>query len=337
MQEEKKKPGKNYLLLITKFWKAHRVCHFTKNERVLYDTVLGTFNDMDWPEKLNATHSMFTQESELNYRALHEARKGLAKRGFLYYKSKAGSKKVVYSLDPFPGCMVFADEPEENDSDKSESEPAEIDSGTDITPPPAPSSDRPLKKALSAMLSDDPPPEAYSPDGDHPLDDGIPRSWPELQRNLNELNIPPGDYQKIVQLSDYGRKGHPVWKAFHEINRRKGTKDVVKNPGSWIQWYIKQAPPATAPVAPAPSPPPEASGIPVDRPPDDGAERDWEKLKSRLKELKCTPIAINQIAILSGYGKTDNPVWNALEEIRNSGDILYPGKWIVEYIRKNTT
>jgi len=335
MQEEKKKPGKNYLLLITKFWKEHRICHFTKNERVLYDTVLGTFNDMDWPEKLNATHSMFTQESELNYRALHEARKGLAKRGFLYYKSKAGSKKVVYSLDPFPGCMVFADEPEENDSDKPRSE---TDSGTDITPTPAPSSDRPLKKALSALLSDDPTPEAYK---DTPPDDGIKRNYEGLQERLRKIKCPPDLFKTIVNWSNYGQSEHKIWEILDKIRDDKGLKMPLDFLKSRMQKAIAEGYVATPiyEVASSPSAPePPAPDIADFRPPDDGAERDWDKLKSRLKELKCPPVAINRIAVLSGYGKIDNPVWEAVKEIRNKGDdIPQPGKWIIDYIRENTT
>jgi hypothetical protein len=91
------------------------------------------------------------------------------------------------------------------------------------------------------------------------------------------------------------------------------------------------------PPAPSPSPPPEPA-IEAFAPPDDGVERKWDELKSRLKELKCPPVAINRIAVLSGYGKIDNPVWDAVKEIRNKGDdVIQPGKWIIDYIRKNSS
>lgn len=335
----------NYIQLINKFHEKDSDDKFSRTEGWMYFRLLDMFNEKKWPKFLRRDTSEILGLLRVNYRTMHAARKVLIDRGLIYVKTQPGCRSAIYSLLPLPDGIDPVRSTEFNmkfyAAEGVESDNSELDETTPETATSSPTPERTtgIKKGVIRQQPSSPPPnEPYSPDGDHPPDDGIDRSWPELQRNLNELNIPPGDYQKIVQLSDYGRKGHPVWKAFHEINRRKGTKGAIERPGSWIQWYIKQAPStATAPVTPAPSPSPEVSGIQADRPPNDGAERDWDKLKSRLKELKCTPIAINQIAILSGYGKTDNPVWNALEEIGNSGDILYPGKWIVEYIRKNTT
>ncbi|MBF0649160.1 hypothetical protein IR083_10040 [Dysgonomonas sp. GY75] len=321
----------SYINLINDFWDQNEIQIFKAGEQRLYFYILKVLNKSGWRKQVNRTNAFIQGELGMSYNSLKRAREGLRARGMIHFKSKNGVANVIYSLEPFA------------DENPASGTPADSDSGTDTTPPPSP--DRPIKKALSTLLSDSPPSETYSPDKDNPPDDGIDRNWPDLKRNLNELKVLPGDYQKIVQLSNYGRISHPVWKAFHEISRRKGSKDAVKNPGSWILWYIKENPPvAAAPAVPAPStPPPEPPAPDIDDfiPPDDGAERDWEKLKSRLKELQCPWRGIQIIGELSGYGKTDSPVWDALEKSCNRSKpnikSLPHGAWIIDYIRKNSS
>lgn len=320
----------SYLDRVIKFRKLARQEKLKCSVKEVYSAFLVIFNEWGWKKQIRLTYSDIQSEANLSINSIKRAMIELRELELIDYRSKQGSKYIFVHLDELiPENVSYDDLVKARVKRKKKyADTSELDETTTQTIP-----NDPVTGPSAA------PNSVYSPDGDHPPDDGIDRSWPELQRNLNELNIPPGDYQKIVQLSDYGRKGHPVWKAFHEINRKKGTKGAIERPGSWIQWYIKQAPStATAPVTPAPSPSPEVSGIQADRPPNDGAERDWDKLKSQLKELKCPPVAINRIAVLSGYGKLDNPVWDAVKEIQNKGDaVIQPGKWIIDYIRENTT
>jgi hypothetical protein len=323
----------SYLDRVIKFRKLSKEEKLRCSVKEVYSSFLVIFNERGWKKQIRITYPDIQVEANLSLNAIKRAMMELKELGLIDYRSKQGSKYIFCCIDE-----LFPDDTSYDDLAKAREKSRKKYTGTANPEEPEPTAAISVPEPKGGVIHRQPPSnDTYSPDGDHPPDDGIPRSWPELQRNLNELNIPPGDYQKIVQLSDYGRKGHPVWKAFHEISRKKGTKGAIERPGSWIQWYIKQAPPtATVPAAPAPSPPPEASGIPADRPPNDGAERDWDKLKSRLKELKCPPVAINRIAVLSGYGKLDSPVWSAVEEIRNKGDdIIQPGKWIIDYIREN--
>ncbi|MDR2003982.1 MAG: hypothetical protein LBQ74_13200 [Prevotella sp.] len=316
----------SYINLINDFWDQNEIQIFKAGEQRLYFYILKVLNKSGWRKQVNRTNAFIQGELGMSYNSLKRAREGLRARGMIHFKSKNGVANVIYSLESFP---------DENPVPNKSSEPV-----PDTTP--APSTDRPVKKALSALLSDNQPPEAYNPDKDTPPDDGIDRNWADLKRNLNELNIPPDKYREIVQLSNYGQKYHPVWKAFDEIRKKKGTKSAIQQPGPWILWYIKQARPA--PVVPVPSPPPlEPSAPDIDEfiPPDDGVERDWEKLKSRLKELECPWRGIQLIGELSGYGKTDSPVWDALEKSRNRSKLniknIPHGAWIIDYIRKNSS
>lgn len=336
----------SYVELLKEFFLYDRMRPFSKNAKVLYMHILDELNGLFWPPFHVSTNGEIAKQARLNYRAMHDASKELAARGFIYIKTRSGSKFAVYSLEPLPddmdvtviGNKLYKPKKTANNSSEQQEIPDKQSPAADMSANPERTTG--IKRGVIRQQPVSAPPnEPYSPDGDHPPDDGVPRNWERLKERLNGLNIPPGDYRKIVQLSDYGRKEHPVWKALNELDSRKGTKDAVRNPGAWIQWHINQNPPkATAPAEAVPAPSPPVSDMPAERPPNDGAERDWDKLKSILKELKCPPMAINRIAVLSGYGKTDNPVWNAVEEIRNKGDdILQPGKWIIDYIRDNTT
>jgi|GEM_PF-3253145 len=339
---------KSYVELIIDANDKHEANPFPDSALLLYHAILARFNRAGrekkvWPKFLKINNQILRGSIRKSYNTYKAALESLKEREMIDYRSKNGYRDIILSLEAIPEGVTASDKISNDGNSiryknaKVAANPEEPETTTNNNPVPGFTSgpeDGVIRRQPPSSSS--PPNEIYSLAGDHPPDDGISRNWADLKRNLNELNIPPGDYQKIVQLSDYGRKRHPVWKAFHEINRRKGSKDAVKNPGSWIQWYIKQAPPPA--VGPAPSSPPESPDIPADRPPNDGAERDWDKLKSRLKELKCPPVAINRIAVLSGYGKIDNPVWDAVKEIRNKGDdIPQPGKWIIDYIRENTS
>lgn len=335
----------SYLDRVIRFQKLIRQEKIKSSVRTVYMSFLDIFNEYGWKKQIRITYPEIQFVANLSLNSIKRAMIELRELGLMDYRSKQGSKYIYIHIDGLiPDDISYDDLVKErtklNKKYSKSGEPDDNQSSSTVSDTPAPAApERSPKGGVTRRQPPAPPNEPYSPDGDHPPDDGVPRNWERLKERLNGLNIPPGDYRKIVQLSDYGRKEHPVWKALNELDSRKGTKDAVKSPGAWIQWYINQNPPkATAPAEAVPAPSPPVSDMPANRPPNDGAERDWDKLKSILKELKCPPVAINRIAVLSGYGKTDNPVWNAVEEIRNKGDdILQPGKWIIDYIRDNTT
>ncbi|GAB6120976.1 hypothetical protein [Dysgonomonas termitidis] len=323
----------SYLDRVVKFQKLIRQEKLKSSVRTVYMSFLDIFNEYGWKKQIRITYNEIQFVANLSLNSIKRAIIELKELELMDYRSKQGSKYIFIHLDGLiPEDTSYDDLVKMRaKSKKKYVEPSEPDDTPIPTSSPGPK---------GGVIRRQPPSnETYSPDGDHPPDDGLSRNWDDLKRNLSELNIPPGDYQKIVQLSNYGQIGHPVWKAFHEIGKRKGSKDAVKNPGAWIQWYINENPPsATAPVAPAPSPPPETPEMPELRPPDDGVERDWEVLKSRLEEMRCTWRGIHQIAELSGYGKTGSPVWDALEKVRDRKDKdIPPGAWIIEYLNKNTS
>lgn len=72
---------------------------------------------------------------------------------------------------------------------------------------------------------------------DSPPSDGVNRNYEALARNLNALNIPPDDFNKICELSNYGEIGSAVWKAFESI---KSSQGKITMPGKYIISIIRK-------------------------------------------------------------------------------------------------
>ena len=72
---------------------------------------------------------------------------------------------------------------------------------------------------------------------DSPPSDGVNRNYEALVRNLNALNIPPDDFNKICELSNYGEIGNSVWKAFESIKKSSGK---ITMPGKYIISIIRK-------------------------------------------------------------------------------------------------
>lgn len=338
--------AKSYVELIIELNKEHRSNPFTDSALLLYHAILARFNDTGtkdkpWKRYIKISNIILRGDIRKSYNTYKAALDMLKEREIIDYRSKNGYRDIILSLEPIPEGVSASDKLSADGNSilhKGHKVTAQASSpGTAATErSPGPKGGVIRRQPLS---NSPPHNETYSPDGDHPPDDGVDRRWERLKERLDELNVPLEDYKKIVQLSDYGRKEHPVWKALNELDARKGSKDAVRNPGSWIQWYINQAPPGAAvPAVPTPSPPLPESPASIDiadfHAPDDGIERDWDKLKSRLVELKCTSSIIVRIALLSDYGKIGNAVWDALEKIPDK-NIKNPGPWISDYIQEH--
>jgi len=64
-----------------------------------------------------------------------------------------------------------------------------------------------------------------------PPEDNIERNWPALVRRLEAFNVPIKETNEIIVMSNYGEKGHPIWKAFSTIDNSQGQ---IKMPVNFI-------------------------------------------------------------------------------------------------------
>lgn len=101
----------------------------------------------------------------------------------------------------------------ENDSKKSKEKKR-------ISPPQSPTGGSGGGEIFFNLSGDDTPPS-----------DGVQRNYEGLMRNLSLLQLPPDEYNRICELSNYGEIGNPVWKTFEDI-RSSGGK--ITQPGKFI-------------------------------------------------------------------------------------------------------
>lgn len=208
----------SYINLINDFWDQNEVQIFKPGEQRLYFYLLKMFNKSGWKKQVKRINAFIQGELGMSYSSLKRARDGLKERGLIDFRSQQGKRDVIYSLEPLPEEKVPSNETATGTDNRASMVPQPVNrtrrqsyragsgsSRTGSLPPPSNS-----------------PPGAYNPDGDHPPDDGVGRNWEALKRKLKELNCPPDDFAKIVQLSDYGRLGHPVWKTFGKIAESNG-------------------------------------------------------------------------------------------------------------------
>jgi len=208
----------SYINLINDFWDQNEIQMFKPGEQRLYLYLLKVFNRSGWKRQINRTNTFIQGELGMSYSALKRARDGLKERGQIDFRSQQGKKDVTYSLEPLP---------EENTAATGTA--AETENQTGIAPQPANRIRRSGNRTITrtSQTGSSPPPSSspsgiYDPEGDHPPDDGVSRNWDGLKRKLKELNCPSGEFARIVQLSDYGRIGHPVWQAFKKITESRG-------------------------------------------------------------------------------------------------------------------
>ena len=64
-----------------------------------------------------------------------------------------------------------------------------------------------------------------------PPEDNIDRNWQALVRRLKAYNAPIKVTNQIIELTNYGEKGHSIWKAFTTIDNSQGQ---IKMPINFI-------------------------------------------------------------------------------------------------------
>ncbi|MBF0649166.1 hypothetical protein IR083_10070 [Dysgonomonas sp. GY75] len=87
-----------YIKLLNDFHRSIKYSGFTKNEIVLYYSILATFNESGWPENINRSNLHIQSESGLSYNAMNEARRSLMERGMLYFEPQQNGKDAIYGL-----------------------------------------------------------------------------------------------------------------------------------------------------------------------------------------------------------------------------------------------
>lgn len=202
----------SYINLINDFWDQNEIEIFKPGEQRLYFYLLKVFNKSGWKREVNRTNTFIQGELGMSYSSLKRARDGLKTRGLIDFRSQQGKKDVTYSLQPLPEENVPSNETA-----------AETGNQPGVAPQPIRRARNQGYRANSrTSRTGTSPPGTYNPDGDHPPDDGVDRNWDGLKRKLKEFNCPPDDFVKIVQLSDYGKIGHPIWKTFRLIIESNG-------------------------------------------------------------------------------------------------------------------
>ncbi|MDR1716528.1 MAG: hypothetical protein LBS20_11860 [Prevotella sp.] len=237
-----KKINITYIDRLNNFWVANKVKKFTPMEHHLFGYMLDIFNvsrnsNNIWPSTITRETKEIIGEAKMTYYHLNNARKGLQERGFLYFKTKSGSKTTVYSLDPFPVFSNYDQEPDDTPPETSSPEQSRARTAKSSQTPPSPA-DIPAAPARTPgpkggvirrqPISNSSPPEVYDPDGDHPPDDGVKRNWEGLKGRLRDINCPPDVAKKVVQWSNYGLIGHKVWGILNKIRDDKGLKMPVE-------------------------------------------------------------------------------------------------------------
>ncbi|MDR2004947.1 MAG: hypothetical protein LBQ74_18140, partial [Prevotella sp.] len=203
--------------------------HFRSSVVSVYDALLELFNDLDWEDLARMTYEDIKSSSTISMNSIRKALKELVDIGLIDYRSKQGCRYIFIQLDiHFPDDIGYDNLAKLWTKSQKKytktSEPAETDSGTDITPTPTPSTAKPLKKALNTPLCDDPPPEVTSPDKAVPPDDGIKRNYEGLQERLRNIKCPPDLFKSVVVWSNYGQNGHKIWEILDKIRDDKGLK-----------------------------------------------------------------------------------------------------------------
>ncbi|MDR1883715.1 MAG: hypothetical protein LBR26_13165 [Prevotella sp.] len=208
----------SYINLINNFWEQNELQIFKAGEQRLYFYLLKVFNKSGWRTRINRTNSWIQGELGMSYNSLKRAREGLKTRGMIHFRAKNGVANVIYSLQPLPdentGPGKGADIPDTTGSE------AGTGYNPGQTPTPAITAYRPDTAATPPSSSLPPVQEQHI--GSEPPADGVKRNWEGLKRKLTELKCSPDDYNRIVKLSNYGKIGHPVWKALAEITESKG-------------------------------------------------------------------------------------------------------------------
>lgn len=74
---------------------------------------------------------------------------------------------------------------------------------------------------------------------DTPPPDGVKRNYEALVRNLTKLGVPPDDFNKLCELTNFGETDTPIWTFFRAVEDGKIKMDGIKAPGKYIISILK--------------------------------------------------------------------------------------------------
>lgn len=74
---------------------------------------------------------------------------------------------------------------------------------------------------------------------DTPPPDGVKRNYEALVRNLTGLGVPPDDFNKICEITNFGETDTPIWTFFRAVKDGKIDMDGIKAPGKYIISILK--------------------------------------------------------------------------------------------------
>lgn len=224
----------SYLDRVVKFQKLNRQEKFKSSVMKVYMAFLDIFNEYGWKKQIRTTYTEIQFVSNLSLNSIKRAMIELKELELMDYRSKQGSKYIFIHLDGLlPEDTSYDDLVKARAKSKkkyvepSESDPLPQSHAAD-TPTPTSSTGPKGGVIRRQPPSNSPPNETYSPDGDHPPDDGIRRNWEGLKGRLRDINCPPDIARKVVQWSNYGVIGHKVWEILNKIRDDKGLKMPVE-------------------------------------------------------------------------------------------------------------
>ncbi|GAB6122322.1 hypothetical protein [Dysgonomonas termitidis] len=226
--------AKSYVEYIINFNREHRTNPFTHSALELYHAILVRFNDSGtkdkpWKQYIKVNNQSLKTDIRYSYNTYKEALDMLKERGMIDYRSKNGYADIILCLEPIPEGVTASDKI----SNDGNSILYKKSAGAATQSPPSPASPERSPGPKGGVIrrqppSNSPPIETYSPDGDHPPDDGIKRNWEGLKGRLRDINCPPDIARKVVQWSNYGVIGHKVWEILNKIRDDKGLKMPVE-------------------------------------------------------------------------------------------------------------
>ncbi len=238
-----------YIGLINRFWRLDETYQFSASETRVYFYLLKVANTLGWPASFEHSDARAAAACGVSLPVFKVARKALTEAGLIQYiAGGAGhAKKTAYHFtgcedcteDPRINCRVTCHRPVEEPVKKEiETSPVTTDLGErKQLPNSAPyinintrqdkRSDQ-IRKEEGATKSFD---LHLNPEIMPIPNDGVPRNTDGLIRNLRQLQASDKEIQSLLQLSDFGKIGHPVWSLIFEAKNSNG---AIKQPVRFI-------------------------------------------------------------------------------------------------------
>ncbi len=231
----------SYIGLINRFWRLDETYQFSPTETRVFFYLLKVANTLGWPESFPHADSRAAATCGVSLPVYKAARKALADAGLILH-TPGGSghgKKTMYHFAGCDNCQESdrakcqvqchskAEKSHENESKNTDlgerkqlpkSEPY-INIKTRLNENQIRSESEEREKVVTEKI------ETQKPD------DGTQRNTEGLLRNLRSLHASQEDIQSLLNLSNHGEIGHPIWKLIYEAKNSNG---AIKQPVRFI-------------------------------------------------------------------------------------------------------